>query len=192
MADPVFDIWIAWLLDWEGGVSDHAADPGGVTVRGITLRLVRALRLDFDGDGRPTRADLRAMGEADTVAVYRRHFWEAVAGDDLPGPVAFVVADAAVNQGPARAARFLQRAVGAAPDGVVGPRTLAATRWAWAEDPRRVIRDIAARRAVHYSGLAHFATFGLGWSRRLIDCAITAAGLIGSARGRNARDASHA
>lgn len=155
------DIWVAWLLDWEGGVSDHPADPGGFTVRGITLRLVRALRLDFDGDGRATRADLRAMGEDDVVAVYRRQFWEAVSGDDFAGPVAFVVADAAVNQGPARAARFLQRAVGAAGGGstAIGRPTM----WPPSSgSPRRLAADPARlRHPAPCCHRAHDGRFGM-------------------------------
>ena len=72
--------------------------------------------------------------------------------------------DCAVNQGPGRAARFLQKAVGATADGVVGPRTLAAVQ---AQPVRQVISRVAVRRALHYSSLAIFARFGRGWLRRL-------------------------
>ena len=57
---------------------------------------------------------------------YKRKYWDAVRGDDLPSPIDYMVFDFAVNAGPGRAIKLLQAAVGAVPDGQIGPNTLAA------------------------------------------------------------------
>ena len=74
--------------------------------------------------------------------------------------------DYAVNQGPGRAKRFLQRALKVTADGRIGPLTLAAAARA---DPEDTLSEFMTRRALHYSGLANLAVFGLGWFRRLFD-----------------------
>lgn len=160
---------------WEGGWSDHKADPGGLTRWGWTLKALAALGVDLTGDGKVDRADLAAMSAEDARRLYRAHYWQPAGCDALPGPLALLVFNAAVNTGPSRAARFLQLAVGVTADGVIGPRTLAAVAAAWARSPRAVMREYLSRQMLHYTGLASFATFGLGWVRRTVDVAMTSA-----------------
>ena len=45
----------------EGGFADDPADPGGPTNHGVTLATLRRLKLDLDGDGAVTVADLKAL-----------------------------------------------------------------------------------------------------------------------------------
>jgi lysozyme family protein len=170
----MFSEAMAFVEQWEGGWSDDAADPGGLTKWGITIRTVIALALDFNRDGRVDEADLRDMTRDQARNVYRREYWDKVRAGELPGPVALLVFDAAVNQGVSRAGRFLQLAAGVASDGKIGPATLAAVRAKYAAAPRVLLREIAVRRALHYSSLAHFVRFGPGWYRRLFDAAMSA------------------
>jgi len=90
-----------------------------------------------------------------------------IKGDGLPTGVDLMVFDAAVNQGPKWAAKFLQRALGVKDDGIIGPQTLAAAKNK--SDQRGLIVEIGARRGRFYGGLSIFKTFGLGWMRRLMD-----------------------
>jgi len=59
-------------------------------------------------------------------------------GDDLPGGLDLAVFDFAVNSGPARAVKTLQRIVGVPADGVMGAMTLDAVRrqFRWRPDRR--------------------------------------------------------
>ena len=162
-----FDRSLAVVRRWEGGWSNHPSDPGGLTRYGITLKLLKGLRIDFNGDGVIDGKDLAAMTESQAAMIYRRRFWDKARCDQLPRGLDLAVFDSAVNQGPARAVKFLQKAVGAKADGLIGPKTLAAV----ARKPASaVLTDVMARRAVHYSSLAIVAVFGLGWFRRMFDC----------------------
>lgn len=169
-----FDLAHRFVKRWEGGWSDHPADPGGLTRWGITLRALRAFGVDLNRDGRIDRADLAAMTEAEAAAFYRRHYWDAIQGDRLPPALALVLYDAAVNQGPGRAIRWLQAALGARVDGIIGPETRGRLAIHWPTHQREILRDVLAARALHYSGLAQLAVFGRGWFRRLAACALTA------------------
>jgi lysozyme family protein len=77
--------------------------------------------------------------------------------------VDFCTFDWAVNSGPGRAAKALQKSVMVVQDGAIGPRTLAAVE---EKDPMQVIEDITAEREQFYKALKTFDTFGKGWLRR--------------------------
>jgi lysozyme family protein len=60
--------------------------------------------------------------------------------------------------------RFLQLAVGATPDGKMGPATLGAVAKV---EPRALVLTLSERRENFYRALKTFPTFGTGWIRRL-------------------------
>lgn len=156
-----FDYCAKRVLGHEGGLVDHARDPGGRTNLGVTqqtLNHARSLVL-----GLPAKVDQLTTEQA--LAIYEALYWRPVAGDDLPLGLALIVFDAAINQGVGDATRFLQFAVRTVPDGRLGPKTLAAVA---ATPTRTAILEVAARRMHDYMLLDHLDdTFGLGWSRRL-------------------------
>lgn len=59
--------------------------------------------------------------------IFTDGFWTAAGCDLWPEPLDLVIADFAFNSGPKRAVRYLQRAVGATQDGILGPETIAKT-----------------------------------------------------------------
>jgi len=81
----------------------------------------------------------------------------------LPNGVDFCVFDWAVNSGPSRAAKALQKAVMAAQDGAIGPKTLEAVSELSAED---IVKSVAEQREAFYKSLRTYSTFGRGWLRR--------------------------
>lgn len=159
----------AFVARWEGGFVDDPHDPGGATKWGVTIRTLISKGLDLNNDGAINRKDILDMTPEQAERIYFNEYWQASGCPDLPDGLALVHYDSSVNQGVSRAVRFLQKTVGATPDGVFGPRTLEATRRAWQRGSARVLRDYCARRACHYSSLAIVVRFGLGWFRRLFD-----------------------
>lgn len=158
-----------FVARWEGGFVDDRFDPGGATKWGITIRTLIAKGLDLNNDGAVDRRDILDMTPEQALEIYRTDYWIAAACPRLPAALALVHYDCAVNQGVGRAARILQRAVGAKPDGLIGPATLAAVDRAWSARPSRTLGEYCARRAVHYSSLSLVVRYGLGWFRRLFD-----------------------
>ncbi|MBB6412201.1 glycoside hydrolase family 108 protein [Mesorhizobium sangaii] len=150
---------LALVLKSEGGWSDNPADPGGATMKGVTLanfrRYVKA---------NATKADLRMIGDAQLATIFRRYYWDAVLGAELPDGVDHAVFDFAVNSGPGRAAKTLQAALGVAQDGRIGPATLAAAR---AKPAGVTIDALCDARLAFLERLPTWATFGRGWSDRV-------------------------
>jgi len=147
------------VLKHEGGWSDHPADPGGATMKGVTLaNFRRYVKPDAGKD------DLRGITDAQLATVYRRFYWDAVHGAELPDGVDYAVFDFAVNSGPGRAAKQLQGVVGVVQDGRIGPATLNATR---AMMRATVINDLCDRRMAFLRRLATWPNFGKGWTARV-------------------------
>lgn len=162
--DRNFQRALSLVLKHEGGWADNPKDPGGATMKGVTLANFR--RYVKPG---ATKDDLRKITDAQVATVYRRYYWDAVVGAELPDGIDYAVFDFAVNSGPTRAAQYLQKVVGVAQDGKVGPATLKATK---AMLPATVIHNLCDERLaflkrIKSKGKLLWDTFGKGWSRRV-------------------------
>ena len=146
------------VLFHEGGYSDRKSDPGGITNMGVTKKAWE----EYVGHD-VTKEEMRSLTVAEITPFYQKRYWDACKCDDLHAGVDYAVFDLAVNAGPGRAAKFLQEAVGATPDGSIGPRTLSAAADFGAN---LIISKICDRRESYYRSLPHFPTFGRGWLKR--------------------------
>ena len=154
-----FENVLTRVLKDEGGFVNDPRDPGGMTNLGVTTRVWEGFV------GHPVdEAAMRALTPEMVAPLYRQNYWNKVQGDALPAGVDYVVMDYAVNSGPARAARALQQACGANPDGSIGPVTLAAVN---NTNPRTLVASICDERLTFLESLSTFAAFGRGWSARV-------------------------
>jgi lysozyme family protein len=139
---------VARLLGVEGGFVDDAADRGGATKYGISLRFLKAegsidanhdglADFDLDMDGDIDGADIRALTMSGAVSLYHCCFWLRLGCEDFPEPIGEMMFDQAVNGGLRAAQKLLQRAINSCAahisgvprlkvDGDVGRATLAA------------------------------------------------------------------
>ena len=152
------------ILKHEGGFINHPKDPGGATNRGVTIGTLKRLGIDKDGEGDSDIVDLRQITESDAVRVYKRFYWDAVQGDLLPAGLDYAVADYAVNSGPARATKALQKIIGVEVDGQFGPKTFAALAGL---DPSALINALCSERLAFMRRLDTWPTFKGGWQRRV-------------------------
>jgi lysozyme family protein len=150
-----FDRAFAMVVGIEGNYlsaeqATRQKDPGGETKFGLSKRANPDL-------------DIASLTIEQAKGVYRRRYWEAVRGDELPYPLAAFVFDAAVNQGTDAAIRMLQKTLGLAPDGGRGGQTLAAARRLNREGQALFLAD----RALRYTATRNFELDGRGWLKRL-------------------------
>ena len=159
------------VLVHEGGWADHPKDPGGATMKGVTLTTYRR---HFG----PTKSkqELRNISDKELGDIYRSGYWDKCHCDELPKGLDYAVFDAAVNSGPGRSARWLQAAVGAKQDGGIGPKTLEKVN---EHDPVAVTSDICDLRLSFLQSLNNWATFGKGWNRRVEGVRVTAIAMAG-------------
>ncbi len=152
--DTRFQRWFAWLLRWEGTkYTNDPDDPGGATKYGIDQR------------SHP-KEDIRNMTRERAATIYWNEYWTRCRAHEMPARVGEVVANIAVNAGHGRASRWLQAAVGAAQDGVIGPVTLKLT---WQANRDTLVRALLDRTEAHYRSIAkgsRLAKFLKGWLNR--------------------------
>jgi len=149
------------LMKHEGNFSNHPKDPGGMTNLGVTQRVWE------EWVGHPvSEKEMRALTPAIVAPMYKKKYWDKVHGDDLPSGVDLAVFDFAVNSGPGRAAKMLQKVLGVTEDGAIGPQTLVK---AVSIDSSKLIADYNAARLAFLQALPTWATFGNGWGRRVAE-----------------------
>ena len=149
-----FDAAFKKVLLAEGGFVNHALDPGKATNMGITEAVAR--RVGYKGAMQDLPVDLAKR-------IYLEEYWKPVRAEELPPAVRYAIFDAAVNSGVKQSILWLQRALGVADDGVLGPKTLAAANQA---NPEVLRARIIAQRLHFLTNLNTFPTFGRGWIRR--------------------------
>ena len=153
----------SYVLASEGGYVNHPSDPGKATNMGITIATLRAWR-----GTEVTNKDVRNLTQAEALAIYKAQYWDTVRADLLPLGLDYLTFDYAVNSGPARAIKDLQRTVGADVDGVIGQKTLSKIKeYIAAKGMQTLLHSYATRRWNFVKGLSTFSTFGNGWRRRI-------------------------
>jgi lysozyme family protein len=158
-----FDASFARIIKSEGGYVNDPADRGGETNLGVTVGawgayLNRAIQ----------PGEMKALTVDTVKPFYKSMYWDKVKGDDLPVGVDYAIFDFAVNAGVGRAAKFLQRAVGAVDDAVIGPGTLALVA---KTTPGKLLENFAKQKEAFYNSLAEKnptqKKFLKGWMARV-------------------------
>jgi lysozyme family protein len=162
--DKDFETCLPDTLKQEGGYSNAAHDPGGMTMEGIIQREYDAKRRQW---GLPTQwVDKISTDEMRTI--YYTDYWldECVL---LPLPLALEVFDFKVNAGKHPAISGIQIALEFSIDdidGDFGPKTLAAVKALTETQLDVVIKRYCVARASYYDRLQGFKYFGKDWIRR--------------------------
>ena len=164
-----FNKSLSLVLQSEGGNDDDPADHGGRTSRGITQREYDAWR----NERRQPTLDVWKAPQFDIVAIYHEEYWNPQC-DGLPLGVDYLYFDMAVNAGPVRATILLQRALGVAADGRIGPITRLAIASA---NGRDLVDDFSAEKEAFYRAL-HQPKFLKGWLNRVAFTKKNALGML--------------
>lgn len=149
----IFDHAFEKVIGHEGGYVFDQRDPGGETKYGISKRAY-------------PNEDIKNLTLARAKQIYKRDYWDRCRCDDLPFEVRFDVFDAAVNSGVSQASKWLQRAVGAKPDGVIGNLTIKAAQQI---DGITIAMRMNGERLKFMTDLPTWPHFGKGWARRIAE-----------------------
>lgn len=155
-----FDKAIDVTLLWEGGWSNDARDPGGLTRYGISSRF------------HPT-VNLQTLTLAGAKEIYKRDYWDRYRiGMVEPQEIAAKVLDMSVVLGPRPAVRCLQRALRSVghdvmEDGIMGSQTAGATNQT---NPQMVLAALRSECAGEFRTRITknplLGVFERGWMRR--------------------------
>ena len=163
---------LAFLLKDEGGNDDDPADHGGRTSRGVTQREYTAWRKKQGLSNR----DVWTATQNEIETIYHDEYWDPHC-DQLPNGTDYLYFDMAVNAGPSRATKLLQKALGVTPDGRIGPNTKEAIQKA---NVKELITKFTAEKRAFYLGLNQ-PRFTKGWMNRCNNVATNASTLAKAA-----------
>ncbi len=166
------------VMKSEGGFSDDPRDTGnhmpdgrpGCTNLGVTM-----ITWEMYVERKATIEEMKALTHADVEPLYKRLFWDRVWGDRMPGGIDYLLFDFAVNAGVGRSVKCLQEAVGAHPDGGMGPLTFAATV---THDAADLIDKFSLAKEHFYRSLSNFDVYGKGWLNRVATVRIEADNML--------------
>ena len=160
MAD--FDPAVAKTLIREGGArfTDNPDDHGGATKYGISQNAY-------------PNVDIRNLTEDQAKAIYKRDYWDKVAGDTLKSQaVAENIFDTAVNMGPTTATKLAQVTLELDVDGRFGPATAKAVN---ACDEGEFLAEFTLAKVARYAAICNKdrtqSKFLLGWINRALGSA---------------------
>lgn len=145
-------------LEYEGGYSNDAGDPGGPTKYGITIHDVRQYL-----NPSATAADVKALTIEQAKTIYRQHYWNPVEGDAWPEGLDLSVWDAGVNSGTGRAKTWAQSTLDSSLTTFLGLASVGRNL----RDKVPAIKKYNARRLSFLHGLRTWSIFGKGWGRRV-------------------------
>lgn len=140
-----FEVCHAVTAKWEGGWSNHAADPGGKTMYGVTEAVYHAWLREQGKQPRP----VRNISMAEALSIYKSNYWYAAKCDRLAIGVDLAVYDAAVNSGVSRGRKWLMASLGGTDVDTV--------------------KRICKARLSFVQGLRTWKVFGKGWRNRIAD-----------------------
>jgi len=170
---------LEWLLEEEGGFSNHPADTGGATMYGVTQATYNAWRKSI----KKTQQPVGKITQEEAKSLYRAMYWDEAGCDKLPFPVNYMVFDGAVNSGPSRSDKWLQEALSVKQDGILGPKTLGALEEALAASDGVIYYRLIDARLKFLVALVKSKpsqlVFLLGWMRRLIRVLLRAVASVG-------------
>jgi lysozyme family protein len=109
------------VLGNEGGYVEHKNDRGGATNYGVTQKTYD----DFCKMTGRHKKPVKSISMEEVELIYST-YWKDAHCSYMPEPLDCQMFDAAINHGPKRAIKFLQRALGVDDDGICGKQTLGA------------------------------------------------------------------
>lgn len=154
-SDEMFQHCIGSILEHEGGLSVDKRDPGGITHWGISLRYLRSIGYDINGDGKIDKEDIIGLPIKGAEGIYRKYWWEKYHYAIFERMIVVEkVFDLSVNMGGSAAHKLLQIAINRlieqpiTVDGLLGSQTFTAANSTDGTKLRKQLRSCAKQRYI--------------------------------------------
>lgn len=151
------------LIGHEGKFTDDKNDRGNWTTGIIGKGILKGTKFGISAMTYPD-LDIKNLTLEKAKEIYKRDWWDKLNADSLDTAIVFQVWDFAINAGMGTAKRKLQKSIGMAEDGIIGPLTLKAIQKA---DLNDILMKFNAERLKHYTSLSTWPRYGKGWTLRV-------------------------
>lgn len=154
--------WLERILSHEGKFTRNPADPGNWTGGKLGVGKLKGTKYGIAANTYG-HLDIKNLTIDDAVEIYTKDYLRPLRADRYRDGVAFQLLDFAINSGPNRAIKSLQKAIQVTPDGVVGPITMKTLR---SYEEYQMIMLLIAQRLRFWARLKVWLRFGKGWAIR--------------------------
>ena len=155
--------WLRRICGNEGGFQADPNDRGNWTGGQLGKGLLLGTKWGISAAQYPG-LDIKNLTVDRACEIYTRDYLLPLNSEQFEDGLAYQLLDAAVHSGVPAASRMVQRAVGVAADGDVGPVTRAAVALRSESD---LIMLFLSERLDYLSRLSAWASYGAGWARRI-------------------------
>lgn len=167
-----FPTFFDHLIVSEGYYSKDPTDIGGETLFGVSRKYhpnwkgwVKWDNIISNTGSIPNREVAFKALKSDLMDFYKENFWDELKCDEWYSGVDIFLADSAVNLGGVTE-KYLQEAVGAVQDGIIGPNTISKVNSVAPERLLGELHDIRSRHYMTETGQAQREKYGKGWAAR--------------------------
>jgi len=151
-----------FILSHEGGFINHPKDPGGATMKGVTLATFRSVY-----GKKKTVRDLKKITTEQWNNIFKKYYWDKCKADLIDNQsVANMLVDFSWNSGVSTAVSVIQKIVGVAADGIMGRVTIGAIN-GYYKGSQFVFDTLKDNRKNYLKGLKNWETFKNGWTTRV-------------------------
>jgi len=151
-----------WVIGEEGKFQNDPRDKGNWTGGAVGKGVLRGTKYGISAARYPN-LDIENLTLANALPLAKADYWDQVSGDLLPPSVGLCVFDFGYNAGPEESIVVLQRALGCAADGKLGPHTLGLLSL---QSPPDVVRAFLIQRLLAYKKMVEYPIDGAGWDAR--------------------------
>lgn len=173
-----FQAWLKLLGPTEGVLSLDPHDKGNWSGGEVGVGDLVGTKFGISAAAHPDE-DIPNLTIERANQIRKEQYWDEIRGDELPGALALVLAEAAYMSGPERAIEQLQTQLGFTGrdiDGIFGHNTMNRLKAAIARPScfglpsglHDVVCEFAAQRLMFESTLGNWGRYKLGWTRRLM------------------------
>lgn len=147
----------------EGGLSLDYHDRGNWTSGKVGVGELKGTKYGISAMTYPD-VDIKNLTLAGAKALYKRDWWDKLGMERFRPAMQYQMFDAALNHGMGSATKMVQRAAGAADDGIIGPKTLAAVQSMNIND---LLFCFLSERLEFMTDIRTWGRYGKGWARRI-------------------------
>ncbi len=157
-----YKILTPFIRYYEGGFSNNKNDPGGATMKGVTLATFRSVY----GKSK-TVSDLKKITDEQWNCIFKKYYWDKCKADLIEDQsIANMLVDFAWHSGVITATKKIQEAVGVDSDGVAGRVTIGAINGFYLGN-RAVFDRLKKSRLSYLESLKNWEYFKNGWTSRV-------------------------
>lgn len=161
-----FDVLFDRTIGSEGKFQKKSSDRGNWTSGKVGVGELKGTKYGLSAMTYPT-LDIENTTVNQARAIYYEDWYLKLGIDRFCDQMQFQMFDAAFNHGMRNSSKIYQRAVGAKPDGVIGPKTLKAASLIKDENDRTY--RFIAERIKFFTKCSTWNDYGRGWMNRMAE-----------------------